>query len=234
MGWTEIIPSTHKIHEVIFNTVDDSYGKVDNKTKVIGRAMKNLSKEGRETSFQEFRCALALELPKLDLNKSNFDEQLKVDPLVYKNVCSLLNFSKNEKIQQVDILNQSYALKVSVTNPKSKTGLVHYENARNRLLASTANQSLIDGEGNIYKNFSELPKVAQEYFRKKYRHSQKKRKANENQEETPDIEMTESTKVVQSETSAPANKKQRMSKLEAAKARASASSSRTTRSKTVL
>jgi hypothetical protein len=218
LGWTPKIPSQARLLEVIFNPVDDSFGVVDGRQKVISRSMANLTKAGRNTSYQEFRTAVAFSVPKLSVSSSEpLDDQLKREPLAVWDKKVISNFVEPKRLVSTNLLQQSYALKVSVTNPKSKTGLVHYEIARNRFLHSTSDLNLVDADGNVYKTFSELPKVFQEYLRKKYRYPTKS-----GSERRPD-DVQESQMAVDSQGDSSAQpppvKKKRLSRADATRLR---------------
>jgi hypothetical protein len=175
LGWTEKCPSQHKLLEVIFNTVDEDSQTVDDVTKVIKRQIVNLTSDKRRFLHQEFRTAVALCLPRLDVSSSTaFDTQLKVDSLSVKKLTILDNFSKEGRAEAVDSLNESYNIRVSMKNPKSKTKEVHYKISRDRLLASTANIPLRDANGILYESFSKLPGKVQEYFRKSFNYPKKR------------------------------------------------------------
>jgi len=175
LGWTERVPSNHKLLEVLFNTVDEESKTIENKRFVEKRSVVNITNAKRNFSHQEFRTALCLSLPRLDVESSiGYDDQLKVDPLSVPDLKITNNFSKDGRQETVDRLNESYNIKVSLRNPKSKTQEVHYKISRDRLLASTANQQLIDARGKIYSTFSELPEKAQAFFRRKYLYPKKR------------------------------------------------------------
>jgi len=170
MGWTEKIVSPYKLQEVLFNTVDSTREEKD-QSKVIGRSMVNLSQKGRNMSFQEFRTAVCLTVPRLDLKDlKTLDSQSKVEPLDWKNQDVCERFSTNEFVSMTDSLNVAFAFKVNLKNPKSKTNLVHYENARGKLIGMTANKPITDQSGNKYDTFSDLPNPVQSFLRKKYRY----------------------------------------------------------------
>jgi len=175
MGWTEKIVSPYKLQEVLFNPVDNSHAIVNGKSTIIGRSMKNLTKEGRSMSFQEFRTAVYLTVPRLLFESvDNLEKQSKIEPLDHSDPRVIDNFARNETISIVENLNQSFAFKVNLKNPKSKTNLAHYENARGRLLASTANKKIVDGNGNTYTSFDTLPTNVKTFLRRKYRYPEKR------------------------------------------------------------
>jgi len=192
LGWTEKVPSNHKLQEVIFNPVDDSFGLVEGKQKIIGRAMVNITSDGRTMSFQEFRTAVFLSCGRLDFSKPDFDEQLRVEPLNIKKSVVAENYAYPSAMKTVSLLNSAYALKVSLKNPKSKTSLVHYENKRNELLKSTTSEVLYDAKGTEYSKFSELPEKVQTFFRRKYRYPVKNKRdlPSPHSEEGMDLDVT--------------------------------------------
>jgi hypothetical protein len=79
---------------------------------------------------------------------------------------------------------------MSIKDPKSKTSEKHYEIARNRMLALSANLPLIDAKGVSYESFSKVPEKLQKYLRDKFRYS-KKREADGQPEETGDAMLVE-------------------------------------------
>jgi len=232
MGWIPKIVSQTKLSDVLFNTVDVSYATVDGKTTVVGRSMQNISLKGRNMSFQEFRTAVALTAPRIDFDSEvPFDTQIKKEPLDYTSVKELKTVSlfADPKLQLcVNLSQQTYALKVSIPNKGSKTTITHYENSRNRFLASTANITIRDSKGKSYDSFSSLPQKAQDYMRKKYRYPVK-RSAEEPPTEEGDAMITDAP---QGETqSAKVAKKAKFNKRQAAEKRA-AVGNRVTRSQT--
>jgi hypothetical protein len=173
LGWVEKIPSNHKLLDVLFNPVDSTFGIVDGKSKIVSQKLRNLTQSGTNMTFQEFRTAVLLSAPRMTFD-GDFESQLKKEPLEIKNPIAADYFSKSELTGIVSALNTSFAFKVNLKNPKSKTTLVHYNNARNRLLSLTANKEIVDGKGLSYKTFSEIPENVQTFFRRKYRYPVKR------------------------------------------------------------
>jgi len=177
LGWTEYCPSHHKTVDVLFNTVDEDK---DSKNKVTKRQLVNITQDKRHFLHQEFRTALALSLPRIyPKSKVDFDTQLKVDPLSHTSKQVIKNFQDNQRASLVDRLNESYGLKVSLKNPKSKTKEVHYKLSRDRLLASSANLPLIDSAGKVYPSLKDLPPNVLSYFRKHFNYPEKRKPDNE-------------------------------------------------------
>jgi len=220
LGWTEKSVSPYKLNEVIFNPVDNAHALVNGKNTIVGRAMKNLSRDGRNMSFQEFRTAVFLTVPRLDMtNLGELDKQSKIEPLDIKDLRITDAYCTNEMIPIVDNINQAFAFKVNIKNPKSKTNLTHYENARGRLLASTANKVIKDVNGTEYSTFSKLPEVAQDYLRKKYRYPLKRKISETAGVESPVVDVVmggESSNTAQQ----PSVKKVKLSKGKASEMRA--------------
>jgi hypothetical protein len=220
LGWTEKIVSPYKLLEVLFNPVDNSFGVVDGKQKIIGRSMENLSQKGRNMSHQEFRTAVLLTVPRLELTKpDDFEKDSKREPLDFKNPSVADAFCSNDMIEISESLNQAFAFKVSIKNPKSKTNLTHYENARGRLLASTANKKIIDNKGKEYDSFIDLPVKTQEFLRKKYRYPVKAKRPNASTAENAEEEDMEVDDVSANQSLA-RKKTVKLTKGEAAKMRA--------------
>lgn len=167
LGWTEKCPSNLKMLEVLFNTVDPVE---DPKSKEKFRIV-NLTQDKRNMLHQEFRTAVCLTLPRIDTSKpDNHESDMKIDPLSVKDLTICNNFVKSRRDCVVDALNESYALRVSLKNPKSKTKEVHYKIFRDRLLGSSANVPLIDAKGKLFNNFSSLPPKTQKFLRDKFRY----------------------------------------------------------------
>jgi len=175
LGWTELSPSQHKLSEVLFNTVDEDMETRDGKTFVTKRSLVNITQDKRNFVNQEFRTAVALSLPRLDpASAKPMDEQLKVDPLSHKKRSIFENFKDPSRALLVDRLNESYAFRVSLKNPKSKTKEVHYKISRDRLLAQSANIPLIDSTGRTYPKLGDIPEQVVKYLRKKYNYPEKR------------------------------------------------------------
>jgi hypothetical protein len=208
LGWTEKVPSQHKMLETVFNTVDPVEGK-PKEFKLI-----NLTADKRNLTHQEFRTAVALCLPRVDVSlPKKFDDDLKLDPLSVKSLTIVNNFVKDKRDTLVDQLNECYGLRVSLKNPKSKTKEIHYKISRDRMLGLTANMPLIDAKGSKFETFTKLPESTQKYFREKFRYPSKR------QGETEDVQMNEGLPNIpgpidgQGEASPP--KKKRMTKGQA-------------------
>jgi hypothetical protein len=172
LGWTEKVPSNHKALEVLFNTVDlKSKDNGLKKDQVV-----NITQDKRHFSYQEFRTAVALTLPRLDVRvPANHARDMKLDPLSVKDLRICKNFCEERRDLLVDSLNESYILKVSLKNPKSKTKEVHYKNFRDRLLNASANVTLIDARGNKFSKFSDIPEKTQKFLRDTFRYPSKRK-----------------------------------------------------------
>jgi hypothetical protein len=224
LGWTPKVLSQTRLLDCLFNTVDDSYGQVEGKTKIIGRSLQNISKKGRNFSFQEFRTACVLTCPRLDFSsESSYEDQLKVDPLDNKIEENVIKRFEDNTIQKiVDLNQQTYALKINLNNPKSKVTLAGYENVRNRLLASTANVPIKDAKGTSYETFSKLPEKAQTFLRKRFRYPVKKRSREEQTEVQTEqsVQMEVDTSVPSPAEVRPLKRSRTMTKRQAAESRA--------------
>jgi hypothetical protein len=189
LGWTPKIPSHKRLVEVMFNAVDEDHD-AENPSKVVSRKIVNLSKAKRNMGLPEFRACVALTLPKLYPSKGAFDAQLEKEPLGFTDPVVMTNFSENRRIVAVNLLQQSYALKVSLAKPKSKTSITHFGNARNHLINQCSTVELVDGEGNKYANFTAIPQPVQDFLRKKYLYpvKDKARPAPENSQAEMEVE----------------------------------------------
>jgi hypothetical protein len=171
LGWTEKVPSNHKMLEVLFNTVDTKNSEdTTSKDKVV-----NITQDKRNFLHQEFRTAVALTLPRLDTAKpENHELDMALDPLSVRdlNICN--NFCKDRRDILVDSLNESYVLRVSLKNPKSKTKEIHYKIFRDKMLNNSANIPLIDAKGKIFNTFAKLPEKTQKFLRDKFRYPVKR------------------------------------------------------------
>lgn len=189
LGWVEKVPSNHKMLEVLFNTVDTSKDTGNKKDIVV-----NLTADKRQFTHQEFRTAVALTLPRIDSSRPS-DEDMKRDPFSVRSLQICNNFVSDKRDNLVDRLNESYGLKVSLKNPKSKTREIHYKISRDRLLASSANIPLRDSKGKYFSNFSSLPLATQKFLREKFRYPQKRSAPEEesNEQETSSSMQVESS-----------------------------------------
>jgi hypothetical protein len=166
LGWTEKVPSQHKMMEVLFNTVD-----LPNETTGAKKAQViNITQDKRNFTHREFRTAVALTLPRISFERKKIADDVKADPFSVRSLTICNNFCSDKRDLLVDRLNESYGLKVSLKNPKSKTREIHYKMSRDRLLAESANMPLKNAEGENFKTFSDLPKAIQKYFRDTYRY----------------------------------------------------------------
>lgn len=218
LGWTEFCPSHHKALEVLFNTVDEDKEVVGEVTKVTGRQLINITQDKRNFIHQEFRTALALCLPRIDTSsKVSLDDQLKIDPLSVKSLDTIKNFKEPSRMDLVDRLNESYALRVSLKNPKSKTREVHYKISRDRLLASSANIALIDGKGVKFDKLDNVPKHVIAYMRRKF-HYPEKRTLGEGADVLTSVHMIVDGAAGDAEPSSSPRKRRKMTKGEASAA----------------
>jgi hypothetical protein len=170
LGWTEKVPSNHKLMEVIFNTVDPP----EQDASVKKHKLINLSKDKRSFSHREFRTAVALTLPRLSFKNASPSADIRLDPFSVKSLDICNNFCRDRRDLLVDRLNESYGFLASLKNPKSKTQEIHYKMSRDRLLAESANIPLINAEGTVFKTFSSLPTPAQKFLRDTFRYPHKR------------------------------------------------------------
>jgi hypothetical protein len=213
LGWTEKVPSQHKLLEVLFNTVDPlaDTGELKNKYKLI-----NITQDKRSFSFREFRTAVALSLPRVVTSEADFAAQLRLDPFSVKDLDICNNFCSDRRDILVDRLNESYGFKVSLKNPKSKTQEIHYKMSRDRLLAESANIPLIDAEGEKFDTFSNLPKVVQKYFRDSFRYPIKRaRNTDAPDDDAPTMDMEPEFGTM---TTSPPKKRKKITRGQAAEA----------------
>jgi len=185
LGWVEKVPSQHKLVEVLFNTVDPLPSDNDKKQKF---KIVNLTQDKRHMSHREFRTAVALSLPRVNLSKKSPDSDLKLDPFSVKDLAICNNFCLDKRETLVNRLNESYGLKVSLKNPKSKTSEIHYKISRDRFINESANIPLRSADGVVFDNFSDLPKALQKFFRDTYRYPVKEKRI-EPTEQRPEAQM---------------------------------------------
>jgi hypothetical protein len=209
LGWRVKAPSNHKIMEVLFNTVDPD-DKSNGKFKLV-----NITKDKRQFTYQEFRTAVCLSLPKLDTQKpDSMEKDLVVGTLDFKNSNILKTFASPKMSTVVDALEQSFNFKVSIKDPKSKTKEIHYRNSRNALLNSTSSVPLIDANGTSYDKFSSLPEKTQKFLREKYRFTSKRSRPIEENA----VASSSSAPMEVDSSAQPPSKKKRMTKGQAAEA----------------
>lgn len=181
LGWTPKIPSQDRLESVVFNRIDRTLETAsDGKERVSSRKVVNIKKEKLRATLPEFRTAVALTVPKLIFPSDEpFDSQIKKGPLEVNTSKVITNFVDNEVQRTVDLMQQSYAIGVSRQNPKSKTTLAHVDNARATFISSTAKMNIVDGKGQKYDHFSDLPEQVQLYLRKRFNYHDLKRKHDE-------------------------------------------------------
>jgi len=170
MGYSEIIPSTFKTLDTIFN---DVVTKPSGKLEVSNYS----TLQDRDARFIEFRTGLSLIAAKIDPKSDlSFDKQLSIEPLDSKNPKVLKSWKDPKYFPLVDALNVASALRASISNPKSKTQPVHYKQAREHLLHLSSKVPLKDGAGIEYHTISDMPTPLVEYARKKFRFPKKETK----------------------------------------------------------
>jgi len=213
LGWTEKVPSNHKMLKVLFDTVDPKDPQIPNsKDKLV-----NITQDRRNMLHTEFRTAVALTLPRIDTSKpQNFEEDMKRDPLSVRdlNICN--NFCKDRRDLLVDALNESYVLRVSLQNPKSKTREIHYKIFRDKMLNLSSNIPLIDGKGKQFATFSKLPEGTQKFLREKFRYPVKRGRDEESGDRTTDSMLVDVQ--IAARPDEPPSKKRTMSKGQAREA----------------
>lgn len=214
MGWTEKVSSTHKLNEVIFNTVDP---RKEDDPKSKDRII-NITADKRQFLHAEFRTAVALTLPRLDTSEpSKFDSDYKLDPLSVRSLQICNNFCSEKRDLLVDQLNEAYIFRMSEKNPKSKTKAIHYKIARDRLLKLSSNMPLIDARGRRFTSFSNIPAPAQKWLREKFRYPVKRTIDEVSGSNTTEVQM-EGVIAVQASPLTRPNKKAKLTKGEAKQA----------------
>jgi hypothetical protein len=169
MGWVPKVPSSLMLNEVLFNTVDPLSS---NKYREV-----NITQDKRSFLFQEFRTAVALVLPRIDTEMKDInliEKHLKTPPFGVTSIANANIFVEPKRDLLVDSLNRAYAFKVTTSDPKQKTKLVHYKQARERFINMSVDVTLKDSEGRIFQKFSELPSYTQKFLRDKYRFHEKR------------------------------------------------------------
>jgi hypothetical protein len=190
LGYTEKIPYNHKLHTVIFNdTVVSPNGKLRIRTK-------SDETEFKELSFLEFRSAVALTAPRVSpKNQDAPSKQIGVEPLHVRSATMIKCFDDPKYFKSIDRLNRAHAILVAQGRSTSKSSPVHYEQARNEFLHSTAKIPIKDHTGKEYDSIKELPKPLLEFLCRLYRFQYgKKRKAEDNKDsaDAMDVEATAS------------------------------------------
>jgi hypothetical protein len=163
LGYIPVVSSDQKLKEVILH--DTNVKKINGKN--IYEVLAIDGKEGRETDYREYRAAVALSLCKIDPTSDKpMKEQCSVTPTSVKNKNTL----KYHKIQEgaVDALNLAYAIKVSLTEKKSKSTEEHYHNARNSLINNLNEAEFRDARGKKYPKYSDIPESIRGYLQKTY------------------------------------------------------------------
>jgi len=190
LGWTEKVPSQHKMLEVLFNTVDPPSETTGLKKDTVV----NITRDKRNFSHREFRTAVALSLPRIQIKNKDPKGDLSLDPFSVRTLTIPNNFCSDGRETLVDRLNESYGLRVSLKNPKSKTREIHYKNSRDRLLGESANIPLKTGDGLSFETFSDLPKPLQKFFRDTFRYPVKRKRDGEHpSDDTPITDVVEMT-----------------------------------------
>jgi hypothetical protein len=159
MGWTEKVCNKSKLLEVLYTTVDEEDTiKDDGKRYVTKRSLVNISRDKRKFSLPEFRTGVSMLLPRINCSSNiPIKEQIKPDSLSIKTIESLTSYMDKSMVEAVDLLNDAYLLRVSISNPKSKTKPVHYQARRNALLYKSAHLKYRDARGITYKGLFDLP-----------------------------------------------------------------------------
>jgi hypothetical protein len=163
LGYSELSTYNHKLDAIIFH---DTCIKPDNAMHL--RDCSDV-KEFPEFTFKEFRAAVVLTAPRIDITSSEpFEKQVKVDPLSIRSEKILMNYQNTKYFKINDSLNKAHALYTSLGG-KSKTKTIHYEIARNEVLHLSAKVPIKDGLGNEYTKLLSLPKPILDFCCKKYR-----------------------------------------------------------------
>jgi hypothetical protein len=171
LGYAERVPYNHKIDAITFNGTS-----TNPKNETVIRDQSD-EKVHRELSYIEFRTAVVLTAPRIDVTKEDsFDSQVKRDPLSVKSEKVLDNFVDGRFYKINDSLNKAHALLSTVGKGNKKTKAIHYEIARNEVLHLSAHVPIKDGTGNTYTKLSDLPKPILDFCCKRYRYSLSKGK----------------------------------------------------------
>jgi len=191
LGWTTKIPSQSRIDDVLFSEVLCDKSQKDGKEVESNFRFSKLGPKTRTMSFIEFRTAVKFSLPKIDPSKPSFDDDLKKLPLEVHPPRVISNYTDAKLMGLTNSLQQSYAFKLSIGKPNSKTNYGHYRNARNHLLHLSDKVDYRDAKGQLYKNFGDIPEHVQKYLRKKYLFPSKSKETESGEATTADPEIME-------------------------------------------
>jgi hypothetical protein len=211
MGWTARVPSQNRIEDVVFNRV---VGDIPTKESKGSLKLQNIKKDKLTTSLPEFRTLVFLALRKVDTSKPTLVEKaLSTAPLDWKSQEVVSGFVAQDILPVVDLTQLTYAFKTSLLDPKSKTSLVHYQNARNRFVSSTANKPLFDSKAKKFDSVFDVPAPVLDQFRKRFCYPIQKRKATEDtpmgesfDTDQPKLTVYDDTEALESLASAPPKK----------------------------
>jgi hypothetical protein len=162
LGYCFKVPSTQKLKEVIFT----SYVKDQESSKEWLNPF-DILKTPEGISYQAFRTAIVLSLPKIDpQSDKSLKDQLASPPTVRREPVVIDYFEKKSSI--VEALNTAYSIKTAISRKGGKARPLHFLYARNRVLALSANTQFMDASGKIYQKFSDIPLNIREFFQKTF------------------------------------------------------------------
>jgi len=172
LGWMPIAADPHKTMEV-FTT----YCREGQKGKKELFRPDFQKGESIEPSFGEFRAAVLLTLPYLKDSSEPIRSQL-VDPLRLNNKTALTFFEQEREL--VEAANMAYSIESAILKRKSKDALpVHFELAKQTVVARSANIQFQDALGQKYSKFHEIPENLRNFLAKFFHKSESISKAHE-------------------------------------------------------
>jgi hypothetical protein len=169
LGYSEKVPSLHKVKDIIFNEV---LTREDGK-KVLSNISTN-EKNKRNCSFIEYRTAVHSLTPMINPGSDvKFDKQVSEDSLKIRDAQKITTWTDNKFHAYVDAVNVAFAIKSSLDDKKSKSTPLHYEQARNRVLHMSAHLPLVDSQGKSYESVMKVDSKIESYLRTTFKYPKK-------------------------------------------------------------
>jgi hypothetical protein len=146
--------------------------------------------------YREFRTAVVLTLPSLtsDVRQSNA-RRARLDPLKVESHRTVEYFKRTKSRKLVDACNLAFAIRSALSANAQKATVAQFRQARNTMLALSANMPFMDSEGVEYARYRDIPESMRKVIESLYPHTMREgdqeQTSESDSDETPAAEETQ-------------------------------------------
>jgi len=161
MGYRPIVATPHKVLKVFLTGT----AKQGNR-EVLRPYDLTKSDEDNSPDYREYRAAIALTLPLLNLETDVTRKHLSIDPLSVNSKTVIDHYKSIAGC--VDALDLCFSITVAIQNPTNKMATpTHFKNAKGALVSQfSGNQGFIDSTGKIYQRYRDIPEHVRKFLEK--------------------------------------------------------------------